>query len=567
MKTLYLSIILGAILAITSNSACAYDGAYSGVHSFFTQNLHLELSVNLSTDFILAQSVSNFSTTSGIIVPLYGDPEDNLDHVIQTKIAHPLVPILAVINPQNGSGHFQNPQYTEAVKKLQSEGVIVLGYVYTQYGSRNNTEIKTEITNYKNWYDANGIYFDEMSNVSGNETFYKNLNDYTKSIGMNYTVGNPGQDIPQSYIGTVDNIIIHDNPGLPPISLLGGWHANFSKNNFSIVSFDVDKFNQSYVKIASNYVKYLYITNGTMPDPWNSMSPYLENLAASIPTPLTGNQSIKIKTSMFLPLKQFKSGIAAKDVTCKEGLQLVIKTKDSSPACVRSLTAAKLVTLGWAKILENIGAFVTLAEGQRDGPLLVQKILPDSIQGLDFREYPLATNVGYPITLHIGDSTSNGCTVELTLVKIDTNTATFLKKEYQSRPCPICLSENTVIDTPNGPINVKDLKVGMTVLTQDISGHKQTGIILKTGRTLVSQNHTMIHLVLADKRELFVLPNHPTADKRLFGDLLIGDVLDGSQIKIAEHVPYNGTYTYDILPSGQTGFYWADGILVASTLK
>jgi len=24
---------------------------------------------------------------------------------------------------------------------------------------------------------------------------------------------------------------------------------------------------------------------------------------------------------------------------------------------------------------------------------------------------------------------------------------------------------------------------------------------------------------------------------------------------------------HDILPSGQTGFYWADGILVASTLK
>jgi hypothetical protein len=77
----------------------------------------------------------------------------------------------------------------------------------------------------------------------------------------------------------------------------------------------------------------------------------------------------------------------------------------------------------------------------------------------------------------------------------------------------------------------------------------------------------MVHIILDDKRELYVSPNHPTADYRLFVNLLAGDTLDGSKIKSAELVLYNGTYTYDILPSSQTGFYWADGILVKSTLK
>lgn len=295
---------------------------------------------------------------------------------------------------------------------------------------------------------------------------------------------------------------------------------------------------------------------------WKTIS---KSFSFTISDNSTGTKTVN--ENVLSPLKQFKSGIAAQDVTCNKGLQLVIKAKDNSPACVYSSTAAKLVRLGWAKSQENTGVVVTLGEGQRDGPLLVQKIFQDSVQGLDFREYPLATNVGYPITLHIGDSASNGCTVELTLVKISNGTATFLKKEYQNRPCPICLSENTVIDTPNGPVNVKELKVGMNVLTQDILGHKQAGIILKTGKTLVPQNHTMVHLVLADNRELYVSPNHPTSDGRFFGNLLSGDTLDGSKIKSAEQVPYNGTFTYDILPSGQTGFYWADGILVASTLK
>ena len=210
---------------------------------------------------------------------------------------------------------------------------------------------------------------------------------------------------------------------------------------------------------------------------------------------------------------------------------------------------------------------VVLGEGQRDGPLLVQKILKDNVQGLAFREYPLATNTGYPITLHVGDIVSNGCTVDLTLVKIENNTATFLKKEHHDRVCPICLSENTVIDTPNGQTSVQNLKPGMAVFTQDSMGHKQSSTILKTGRTLSPQDHQMVHVVLYDSRKLDVSQNHPTADGRFFGDLHAGDLLDGSKIKSTSLVPYNGTYTYDILPDGKTGFYWADGILVGSTLK
>jgi hypothetical protein len=33
-----------------------------------------------------------------------------------------------------------------------------------------------------------------------------------------------------------------------------------------------------------------------------------------------------------------------------------------------------------------------------------------------------------------------------------------------------------------------------------------------------------------------------------------------------DRVSYDGDATYDILPAGPTGFYWADGILMTSTL-
>ncbi|HSB84308.1 MAG TPA: Hint domain-containing protein, partial [Nitrosarchaeum sp.] len=167
----------------------------------------------------------------------------------------------------------------------------------------------------------------------------------------------------------------------------------------------------------------------------------------------------------------------------------------------------------------------------------------------------------------VGEKASNGCTVEVTLLKINDNTATFLKKEYHDKPCPICLSEDTVIDTPNGQVNIKELHEGMDIFTQDTSGNKYVGTILKTGKTQVSPNHKMIHIVLADNRELYGSPKHPTTDGKVLEELSVGDILDGAKIKILEVVPYDGQYTFDILPSGSTGYYWANGILIKSTLN
>lgn len=61
------------------------------------------------------------------------------------------------------------------------------------------------------------------------------------------------------------------------------------------------------------------------------------------------NQPAQTTPSMSSPLAQFKSGISANDVKCKQGLQLVIKAEDNSPACVTPDTATKLMSRGWAK--------------------------------------------------------------------------------------------------------------------------------------------------------------------------------------------------------------------------
>src|SRR3989338_656344 len=135
------------------------------------------------------------------------------------------------------------------------------------------------------------------------------------------------------------------------------------------------------------------------------------------------------------------------------------------------------------------------------------------------------------------------------------------------KPCPICLAENTFIDTPSGTIAVQDLEMGAEVWTLNTLGTRVPARILKTVRTLVPSDHRVIHLILDDGRELFVSPGHPIRDGRIVGALSIGDPLSGGRIMSAERVLYRKDYTYDILPSGETGFYWANGVLLGSTLS
>jgi len=132
--------------------------------------------------------------------------------------------------------------------------------------------------------------------------------------------------------------------------------------------------------------------------------------------------------------------------------------------------------------------------------------------------------------------------------------------------CPICLAASTMIATPSGPVRVTEVRVGTVVWTQAADGSRVAAPVVEVGSMEAPAGHMMVHLLLADRRELLVSPGHKTADGRAAGTLQKGDQLDGSTITTWELVPYAGERTYDLLPAGATGHYWANGILLSSTL-
>jgi hypothetical protein len=134
-------------------------------------------------------------------------------------------------------------------------------------------------------------------------------------------------------------------------------------------------------------------------------------------------------------------------------------------------------------------------------------------------------------------------------------------------PCPICLAQGTRIATPSGDVAVEDLRLGDVVWTRDAAGTQVASPLIQIGRTPVPPTHRVVHLLLSDGRAVEVSPGHPTADDRTVGDLVAGDLYDGAVVVSARRVPYVGGATFDVLPAGATGTYWANGVLLDSTIR
>jgi hypothetical protein len=92
------------------------------------------------------------------------------------------------------------------------------------------------------------------------------------------------------------------------------------------------------------------------------MTPQTNNAVTTNVTPLPATTPAFSAQTLPRPLIQFNSGTYIQDIKCVEGLQLVLKAEDNSPACVNAATAQQLVMRGWAKSL-TLGTLNNASQG------------------------------------------------------------------------------------------------------------------------------------------------------------------------------------------------------------
>ncbi len=220
----------------------------------------------------------------GTIVPLYTPPGDpSWNTVIAGKAAHPRVNVVAVVNPANGPGGGMNSAYAVGISKLASAGVKVIGYVATGYGANAAAAVKADIDRWQNFYPGqiSGIFFDEQSNKPEQVGYYRDLSQYAKSKGLSFTVGNPGTDTAESYVGALDVMLIYESAGVPSAAAMGGWHTKHPASNFGVIPYAAS-IDPAFVRSARQYVGYVYVQNDTLPNPWDSVPANFADLLAAL---------------------------------------------------------------------------------------------------------------------------------------------------------------------------------------------------------------------------------------------------------------------------------------------
>jgi len=249
--------------------------------------------------FLLVMVVGSHAFALGIMVPAYFYPG-----TLWTSMSNAAtrVPLIAIMNPNNGPDTTQNPDYVAAVNSVRSAGGKVIGYVYTSYGARATNVVQTDIDRYFTFYSVDGIFLDEMTDDADTNhlNYYAALYQYIQGKGTNLTVvGNPGINTLEEYLTrpTADVLVTFEvNTGYGSY-VPDGWVTNHLASHFCHLPYNVTNATTmtNYVNLAvSRNASWIYVTNDKGANPWDTLPTYWTNevefirsLNQSVPTRLT----------------------------------------------------------------------------------------------------------------------------------------------------------------------------------------------------------------------------------------------------------------------------------------
>ena len=264
-----------------------------------------------TADFQKSSVVENIDPTTktagnvtGVHFPLYDLNE--LPEVLAAMKKYPIVPFDVSINPSSGPGMGPSAAWASAITQLKTEGAIVTGYVPTGYGNASIDDVENMVLSYNKFYPnmLDGIMFDEVSSSPSQLKFYQTISNYARSLGYLHVVANPGSFIDQRYVSLFDQTVIYESAGYPDESMLISrtFYPQYSKSatGFEAAVTTVPTYNSSWLHMATKYLKWIYITDQTDPNPYAVTPPYFDQYISDLSSldilPSIENLSAVLKT-------------------------------------------------------------------------------------------------------------------------------------------------------------------------------------------------------------------------------------------------------------------------------
>ena len=227
-------------------------------------------------------AVSVHAAPLGILVPAYFYPGSLWAGM---NWAAGRVPLVAIMNPNDGPDTTQNPDYVAAVNGLRAAGGKVIGYVSTAYTARGTNAVRTDIDRYFSFYAMDGIFLDELTDDADTNhlNYYAALYQYIRTKGTNLlVVGNPGINTREAYLTRpcADVLVTFEVDTGYAAHVVDGWVTNHLARRFCHLPYNVvsaaTMTNDVNLAVARN-VGWLYVTGDNGANPWDTLPSYWTN--------------------------------------------------------------------------------------------------------------------------------------------------------------------------------------------------------------------------------------------------------------------------------------------------
>jgi len=210
----------------------------------------------------------------GLLVPAYFYPPTYWDGL---NFAAARVPLMVIVNPDNGPGPAPDPNYVAAVNSLRAAGCQALGYVYSSYAARDTNAVQADIAAFFSFYPLDGIFVDEMANDANTNhyNYYAGLYQFIQTHGTNLLVmGNPGTTTQEPYLTrpAVDALLTFENFAGYSNYVADAWVTNHLARRFCHVIYGVTNaatLTNNIALAASRNAGWIFVTDDT-----NTANPY-----------------------------------------------------------------------------------------------------------------------------------------------------------------------------------------------------------------------------------------------------------------------------------------------------
>ena len=185
--------------------------------------------------------------------------------------------MMAVMNPNSGPGDAVRADYVAQIKVIKAQGVVVLGYVPTNYGKRPFTEVQSEVERYYKWYGVNGIFFDEVSNDDANLPYYVRCCRAARAAHPKaHLVINPGTPVTKGYMSVADIVVTFEGNYDTYVKREAdpAWVKQFPAKRFWHLVYaapDVAAMQNAVRLSKTRNAGWVYVTPDTLPNPWDTL--------------------------------------------------------------------------------------------------------------------------------------------------------------------------------------------------------------------------------------------------------------------------------------------------------